>query len=426
MTRLNSTVLLALTFTVGLVFGVAVDRGGSLSAQSTGSIRPLAIPSTAEPPGAEDVLYEQLARQYDHFEQVNRTFELVSRVVSPTVVHITARKPGRVREGRPRPSFVEESGSGVIVRSPNNPATYVLTNNHVVAGAEPQEIRITLHDGRNIRPVDFWADDLSDIAVLRLGQDDLPAARLGDSDAIAVGTWVLAVGSPFGLTHSVSQGIISARGRHEVDLLNSGVINQDFLQTDAAINPGNSGGPLVNLKGEVIGINTAIASHGGGNEGVGYSIPINLARWAMDQLIASGRVRRGAMGVQLEEIFPEDVEVLGLDRPRGARIRNVTEQSPAALGGIRKGDVVVLYNGILVVDTNHLINLVAMTPIGASADLIVWRDGREIATRVTVADREATLALGSPELKVPSRIPGPGGNESTPIQSAPHDFPRRP
>ncbi len=421
MTRLKPLVLFVSTFAIGIVVGFALDRGTSLSAQSNGNTPPPAsIPANA-PPLAEDAVYEQLAQQYHHFDQVNRTFELVSRVIAPTVVHITARKLSPSGDRR-----FEESGSGVIVRSPGKNMVYVLTNNHVVTGALPRDIRITLHDGRNIRPSEIWADDLSDIAVLQLTQDDLPAARLGDSDSAAVGSWVLAIGSPFGLTHSVSQGIISARGRHEVDLLNSGVINQDFLQTDAAINPGNSGGPLVNLKGEVIGINTAIASHGGGNEGVGYSIPINLARWAMDQLIASGRVRRGAMGVQLEDLFPEDVEVLGLDRPRGARIRKVTDLSPAAQGGILKGDVVVRYNGVLVVDTNHLINLVAMTPIGASAELVVWRDGREIFTKVTVADREATLALGAPEPKVPSRIMGPGGSDSTPIQSPPNGYQRRP
>src|SRR5262249_12786181 len=152
---------------------------------------------------------------------------------------------------------------------------------------------------------------------------DLPAARMGDSDEASVGTWVVALGSPFGLTQSVTQGIISARMRHEEELENDGVVNQQFLQTDAAINPGNSGGPLVNMKGEVIGINTAIASNGGGSEGVGFSIPINLARWAMGQLLASGKVSRGAMGVRLQPVDAQEAVDLGLDRPRGARIQSV-------------------------------------------------------------------------------------------------------
>ncbi len=173
-----------------------------------------------------------------------------------------------------------------------------------------------MRDGRSVLPVLIWSDDEADIAVLKLDRDDLPAARLGNSDDASVGSWVMALGSPFGLMHSVSQGIISARGRHMDEL--EDVKNQDFLQTDAAINPGNSGGPLVNMKGEVIGINNSIASNGGGNEGVGFSIPINLARWIMNELIAhEGRVTRGALGVVLQTDFrPEDAIALGMDRPR--------------------------------------------------------------------------------------------------------------
>ena len=179
---------------------------------------------------------------------------------------------------------------------------------------------------------------------------------------MAVGHWVLALGSPFGLTHSVSQGIISARGRHVAEL--EDVENQDFLQTDAAINPGNSGGPLVNMKGEIIGINNSIASNGGGNEGVGFSIPINLARWIMNELIAHGRVSRGALGIELHSEFkPEDAEALGLERPRGAWVRVVQPGSPAASGGLRDSDVIVRFNGGEVEDLNQLINMVSMSPI---------------------------------------------------------------
>jgi serine protease Do len=345
------------------------------------------------PEGSDEAIYASLSRQYDQFHQVNRTFELVSKVVSRSVVHIIATKHEQGENGRPSRATFEESGSGVIVRSEKKAGLFVLTNNHVVETADPKDISISLFDRRVIRPVEVWSDSSSDIAVLRLAQDDLPAARLGDSDDAVVGSWVLALGSPFGLTHSVSQGIISARGRSERDLLTNGVINQDFLQTDAAINPGNSGGPLVNLKGEVIGVNTAIASQSGGNEGVGYSIPINLARWAMDQLLAQGRVRRGAMGVRLEDLFANDLESLGLDRPRGARIFEVTKASPADKGGIVVGDVIVEYNGIVVLGTNHLINLVAMTPIGQTAELVVLRGNKPFVTSVVVGDRDAALAL---------------------------------
>ena len=241
---------------------------------------------------------------------------LVAKAVAPTVAHIVAQKTIRAEEGRRERKF-EETGSGVIVRSERLPGLYILTNHHVVENAKPSRIRIFLRDGRSLLPVRIWSDEKADIAVLKLDRDDLPAARMGNSDEAPVGTWVMALGSPFGLTHSVSQGIISARGRHMEELQD--VENQDFLQTDAAINPGNSGGPLVNMKGEVIGINNSIASNGGGNEGVGFSIPINLARWIMNELIANGRVSRGALGVVLQTEFrPEDAIKLGMERPRGA------------------------------------------------------------------------------------------------------------
>ena len=249
--------------------------------------------------------------------------------------------------------------------------------------------------------------------MLELGRDDLPASRLGNSDDAVVGTWVLALGSPFGLTHSVSQGIISARNRHEPELEDEGVENQEFLQTDAAINPGNSGGPLVNMKGEVVGINTAIASNGGGSEGVGFSIPINLAKWIMSQLVTNHRVNRGALGVRLQDMGHEHALGLGLDRPRGAEILFVQTPSPAAEAGILAGDVVLRYNGSDVLDINHLINLVSMSTIGEGVDLVLWRDRQMVPLRVTIADRESLLAETTPateprpmtadSLRLPSR-----------------------
>jgi serine protease Do len=218
----------------------------------------------------------------------------------------------------------------------------------------------------------------------------------------------MAIGSPFGLSYSVSQGIISGRGRHDTDLAEAGVENQDFLQTDAAINPGNSGGPLVNMKGEVIGLNIAILSNGGGNEGVGFTIPINLARWIMKSLIASGRVSRGALGVKLGLEFDHDTAVaLGLDRPRGAMVDSVDKASPAALGGVRVGDVILRFNGADVADLNHLINLVSMAPIGRAAEVVLWRDRKEFAVKVTIGDKDQSVAALPPR---PSRpLPAPNG-----------------
>jgi serine protease Do len=414
MVRSSSPLLLLGMLILGVLLGLNLDQGRrTVSAQQA---RPAASPrediGTPPPPIAsglkgqgEDAIYAQLARQYAQFEHVNRTFELVAKAVSPSVVHLVAHKVGR-RDDDPHPGEYEETGSGVIVRAEGSRTLVVLTNNHVVAGALAGQIDIFLSDGRSFHPSRVFLDSKADIAILKLDRTDLPAARLGNSDDAAVGSWVLAMGSPFGLSHSVSQGIISGRGRHEVDLERSGVENQDFLQTDAAINPGNSGGPLVNMKGEIVGINIAILSNGGGNEGVGFSIPINLARWIMGQLLANGRVNRGALGVKLHPDFEhENALALGLDRPKGALIESVDPQSPAAQGGVRVGDVVLRFNGVEVVDLNHLINLVSMASIGQAADVIVWRDRREMAMKVTVADKERIIAQ-SRSSKVPANSSG--------------------
>lgn len=395
-----------LALALGLTVGLSLQLPGSpraLKAQAP----PPAPPRPGPAPGSEEAIYQRLARQYEQFQGVDRTFQMVAKVVAPAVVHIVARKSGREEDGTE--TRFDETGSGVIVSPDGTDTRYVLTNNHVVEGADAEDVTIHLQDGRVLKPELFWADFKVDIAVLKLDRTDLPVARLGDSDQVAVGQWVLAIGSPFGLMHSVSQGIISARGRYEPELEQDGVENQDFLQTDAAINPGNSGGPLVNLKGEVVGLNTAIASNGGGSEGVGFSIPVNLARWAMTQLIASGRVSRGAIGVILQELLPRDALALGLDRPRGARVGSVQEDSPASQAGLHEGDVILRYNGIDVVDYNHLINLVSTSPIGESADIVVWRDRQSLPLKIIIADRAAVL----------SRMPRPG-------RTSPEGLVRRP
>jgi len=394
----SAAVIVSLTsLSTGIVLGVLVGRGGPVvSAQVAGRGRTELGTSSGQPPQplprqqlADDAIYDVLSKQYEQFQQVNRTFELVAKAVSPAVVHIVAQKTSRAEENRRARQF-EETGSGVIIRSDRVAGLHVLTNHHVVDGSRPSKIRVFLSDGRSILPVKIWTDAKADIAVLKLDRDDLPAARLGNSDLAAVGTWVMALGSPFGLMHSVSQGIISARGRHMDELQD--VENQDFLQTDAAINPGNSGGPLVNMKGEVIGINNSIASNGGGNEGVGFSIPINLARWIMNELIVHGRVTRGALGVDLHPNFrQEDATALGMERPRGAWIDVVHQSTPAAKAGLLAGDVVLRFAGVDVVDLNHLINMVSMAAVGEPAEVVIWRDRRELKLRVTVGERERTL-----------------------------------
>ena len=308
---------------------------------------------------ADDAIYDTLARQYEQFRQVDRTFELVAKAVSPAVVHIVAKK---VTQGRGRPATAGLRGDRFGHHRPQRPGSRPLRldqssrGRRLQAGQDP---RFLARRAERSYRSKVWNDAKADIAVLQLDRDDLPAARLGNSDEAQVGNWVMALGSPFGLMHSVSQGIISARGRQMDELPD--VVNQDFLQTDAAINPGNSGGPLVNMKGEVIGINNSIASNGGGNEGVGFSIPINLARWIMNELITHGRVTRGALGVDLQQFEQKDAVALGMERPRGAWIGKVHRSSPADQAGLRDGDVVLRFSGIEIIDLNHLINMVSMS-----------------------------------------------------------------
>ncbi|RLT15148.1 MAG: PDZ domain-containing protein [Planctomycetota bacterium] len=394
MTRRVPWVWLVPTLFLGLDLGwrLADHHSPSLAAQippQHNSVKDIKVAVT-NPRGTESEIHKDLQTAYEQFAPVNEIFQKVAKVMSPSVVHINARKtlPNMAQGGE-----VEESGSGVVVAT-NYPGQYILTNNHVVQDAPPRSIRIQLADGRVISPERVWADLKADIAILKISDSAprLVPARMGDSDEISVGTWVLALGSPFGLMHSVSQGIISARGRHEAELFQDGVENQDFLQTDAAINPGNSGGPLVNLKGEIIGINTAIASQGGGSEGVGFSIPINLARWIMDQLLSNGRVNRGAMGIDLDELLAHKAEELGLDRPRGAIVTAVHPESPALLAGLKGQDVILRFNQNDVTDLNHLINLVSMAPIGKPAEVVIWRDRKRISLQVTVGARDRVLA----------------------------------
>jgi serine protease Do len=393
----RNPIVLGAFLAAGIVIGQVVTRTldwlefrPALAADG-GAPRVVLPPDDSSPRGSVggDV-FARLSEQYDRrYAEIDRTFSDVSQAVAPSVVHIVARKLAPHVDQDTGSRFIEETGSGVLVRIEGQAPVYVLTNHHVVADSRTQDITITLYDGRVLQPLQSWSDPKADVAVMELGRDDLPAARLGDSDQAIVGTWVLAFGSPFGLTHSVSQGIVSARNRHDEEFEDQGIQNQDFIQTDAAINPGNSGGPLVNLKGEVIGINSSIATLHGGGEGVGFSIPINMARWIVSQLVSNHRVTRGALGVRLQDLAHLTALDLGLDRPRGARILSVETPSPAAEAGMQSGDVVLKFNGIEVLDINHLINLVSMAPIGQAVELVIWRDRSTQPMRVTIADREA-------------------------------------
>lgn len=325
--------------------------------------------------------YAALARDV---ELLDREFSLVKRVVklvTPAVVHI---------ESKPLPKFtglvrIEEAGSGVIVQF--GPRFYVLTNRHVIRHSTPERIEIHLADGRVLHPTQIWSDSETDVAVMSIDAPSLAAARLGNSDALEIGDFVLAVGSPFGLSQSVTRGIVSAKGRHNLDLGDADLRWQNFIQTDAAINPGNSGGPLVNLRGEVVGLNTAIASASGGNEGIGFSIPINIVSRTARALVEGRPVPRGIIGVDLDDQFTERrARELGLAQLVGTRVVGVRPDSPAMRADIRVDDVIVQFNGVTITNDEHLRGLVKLSEIGTHAELLIYRGGKPIRTRVEIAN----------------------------------------
>ena len=263
--------------------------------------------------------------------------------------------------GPPRhtPYKAKSLGSGFVI----DPAGYILTNNHVVENAE--EIIVKLPTGKEFKAKVVGRDSKTDIALIEIhGASDLVPVVLGDSDDLKVGQWVVAIGNPFGLENTVTAGIVSAMGRH----INQGPYD-NFIQTDAAINPGNSGGPLLNTRGDVVGINTAIFSRGGGNIGIGFAIPISLAKEIVPQLKTKGHVTRGWLGVMIQKVTPDIAESLGLSEPKGALVADVVKDGPAAVAGIKQGDVIVEYDGKPVSDSAELPLLVARTPVGKTVKL---------------------------------------------------------
>jgi serine protease Do len=265
-------------------------------------------------------------------------------------------------------------GSGFVM----DPKGYVITNNHVVEGAS--KITVKLIGGGEYKATVKGRDPKTDLALIHITNPppNLPFLKLGDSDAIRVGDWVMAVGNPFGLSHTVTQGIISAKGR----VIGAGPYD-NFLQTDASINPGNSGGPLINLSGEVVGINTAILATG---QGIGFAIPSNMAKEVIPQLLEKGKVIRGMIGVQVQTVTPELAKSFGLSAPKGALVAQVNPGSPAEKAGIKRGDIIVEFNGHPIHEMNELPRIVAATAPGAKATVKVLRKGKEKTFALTIVE----------------------------------------
>jgi serine protease Do len=281
-------------------------------------------------------------------------------------------------------------GSGFIF----DPEGYILTNNHVIENAD--EVMVKLNSGDEVKAKIVGRDPKTDVAVLKIETDkQLPAIPFGDSDVIRVGEWVMAIGNPFGLEFSVTAGIVSAKGR----FIGQGNYD-DFLQTDAPINPGNSGGPLLDLQGRVVGINTSIFSRTGGNIGIGFAIPINLAKELIPQLREKGRVTRGWMGVMIQKVTPDIAESLGLKHAHGALVADVVKEGPAAKAGVEVGDVIVKFDGKEVKESTDLPIMVAREPIGKAVPLVVLRNGEEKSIDLEIAemeDDEIQVAKGEAE-----------------------------
>ena len=334
----------------------------------------------------------------------------IVKKVSPAVVNIATR--GTIRDRGPQNPLLDDpffrrffdvppdssgprerpfqsAGSGVIFDAK---AGYIVTNAHVVENAS--EITVTLQDGRDLKAEVVGSDEPSDVAVLKVKSDStLVPIGLGDSAKVEVGDFVLAIGNPFGLQHTVTSGIISGLSRSGINP--DGY--EDFIQTDASINPGNSGGALVNLRGELIGINTAILSRSGGNIGIGFAIPVNMAHSVMDQLIKYGSVKRGQLGVSMYTVTPDIAHSLGLPNALGALVSQVVDGSPAEKAGIHTGDVITSVNGQPVKSNSELRNSIGLMRVGDKVEIGLLRDGKPVKVTAIIADTTATTQPGPAE-----------------------------
>jgi serine protease Do len=411
MSRGTSRRALVVTALIGFVIGIGVSLRSDLLSRSDA----ISLFGSGEPQGAPGGGQQPTVVLPD--------FAALSEHISPSVVNISSTQEVKSRNpfgpggpggggpggggmgeddpfqefygpferffGQPRRPFKAKSlGSGFVIDSTRG---FILTNNHVVENAD--EIVVKLSNGKEFKAKVVGRDAKTDIALIEIKGDakDLPAVKLGDSNSLRVGEWVVAIGNPFGLENTVTVGIVSAMGRH----INQGPYD-NFIQTDAAINPGNSGGPLLNTKGEVVGINTAIFSRGGGNIGIGFAIPIDLAKEIVPQLKDKGRVTRGWLGVMIQKVTPDIAESLGLEESKGALVADVVKDGPAEAAGLKQGDVIVEFDGKPVTDSAELPLLVARTPVGKSVSLVIIRDKKRENVSVTISElkEEEELAQG--------------------------------
>jgi serine protease Do len=396
--------------TGGIIIGIVV--ASKMDWLPSGTAGPEPIPSPIVRPVAT-------APQPPMAGGSGKNFVEIAKSVKPAVVNIAASRSGKSGEGPHgsplddpffRKFFGDEffkrdapqreprergQGSGVIVEANG----LIITNNHVVSKAD--EIRVFLSDKREFKGKLIGTDTKTDIAIVKIEATGLPTVPWADSDQLEVGEYVLAIGSPFGLTQTVTMGIVSAVGRASMGIAEY----EDFIQTDAAINPGNSGGALVNVRGELVGINTAIFSQSGGNMGIGFAVPSNLSRTVMDQLVRTGKVVRGWLGVAIQDLSAELATQFGITDTKGVLVSDVMEDSPAKKAGFERADVITEYDGKPMDSPTHLRNAVAQTPIGKKVSVKLIRDKKPKTIEVTIVEQPKSLGQPGAEESRESAAP---------------------
>ncbi len=405
--QMNKKAVFAIVFiTIGLLIGLAITSHFNIQNQSIAQIKEISSESKGF-----------LGKFSDALAEVTEASKLsVVNISTVRTIEMKEHPFGRFFDDplfkrffgeespfhMPRKYKSRSLGSGVIVRDDG----YILTNNHVVKGAD--EIKIITLDKTEYTGKVIGTDPKTDLAVIRIKGNGLSTVKMGNSDKLQVGEVVIAIGNPYGLNQTVTMGIVSAVGRSNVGIADY----EDFIQTDAAINPGNSGGALVNIKGELIGINTAIFSTSGGYQGIGFAIPVNMARNVMESIIEKGKVIRGWLGVHIQDLTPELAKHFGIKKKRGVLVADVVDNSPAEKAGIRRGDLVIEYDGREVSDTRRLRNMVANTMPGNLVELIVIRDNEEEQVKVNIGELPEKLMAQAGEYK--NNLQGVDVQELTP------------